>query len=350
MGCVGSTEEDLKSREIQRDLDKSKSNNNKISKLLLLGAGESGKSTFFRQLRICHGEAFTKDDLLLFKPIVFSNTLQCMRTVIENSSKIEGCTYSKNLEPQVQMILDPNMRLGDQFPSTLADAIQLVWRDPGIKLCWQNRSEYQVFDSASFFFDIVQELANPDYCPTVDHMLKSRVRTSGIVEAKFDIDGAKFHVFDVGGQRSERKKWIHCFEGVTAVLFVAAVSEFNQVLVEDGHTNRMEESMNVFSDIIGSRWFKKSDVILFLNKSDLLKQKLEEGAEIGEHFPEYVGNNSYDDVSEFIKEMYEGKAVGRDIYAHFTCATGEVTALKQLFQSVKTIIVEKSVRSGGLLL
>lgn len=318
--------------------------------MLLLGAGESGKSTFFRQLRICHGEAYSKEDLEQFRPVIFSNTLVCMRTIIENSLKFEGCRYSKNLEPQVQMIVDPALRLGDQFPTALADAIELVWRDPGIKKCWQFRSDYQVFDSASFYFEHVQELTVPNYIPTLEHMLKSRVRTSGIVEAKFEIDGSKFHVFDVGGQRSERKKWIHCFEGVTAVLFVVAVSEFNQTLVEDGYTNRMEESMNVFADIIGSRWFKKSDVVLFLNKTDLLKQKLEEGANIKNNFPDFTGNNTYTEVLEFIKSKYTAKAVNRDIFTHYTCATGETSVLKQLFHSVKTIIVEKSVRNGGLLL
>ncbi len=38
-----------------------------------------------------------------------------------------------------------------------------------------------------------------------------------------------FRVFDVGGQRSERKKWIHCFEDVTAIIFIVALSEYDQV-------------------------------------------------------------------------------------------------------------------------
>ena len=37
---------------------------------------------------------------------------------------------------------------------------------------------------------------------------------------------------DVGGQRSERRKWIHCFENVTSIMFLVALSEYDQVLVE----------------------------------------------------------------------------------------------------------------------
>lgn len=40
-------------------------------------------------------------------------------------------------------------------------------------------------------------------------------------------------MFDVGGQRSERKKWIHCFEGVTAIIFIVALSEYDLTLAED---------------------------------------------------------------------------------------------------------------------
>jgi len=43
-------------------------------------------------------------------------------------------------------------------------------------------------------------------------------------------------MFDVGGQRSERKKWIHCFEGVTAIIFIVAMSEYDLMLAEDQNT------------------------------------------------------------------------------------------------------------------
>ena len=47
-------------------------------------------------------------------------------------------------------------------------------------------------------------------------------------------------MFDVGGQRSQRKKWIHCFDDVDCVLFVVALSEYDQVLSEDSSVNRMQ--------------------------------------------------------------------------------------------------------------
>lgn len=46
-------------------------------------------------------------------------------------------------------------------------------------------------------------------------------------------------MFDVGGQRSERKKWIHCFENVTSIIFCVALSEYDQVLLEESSQVRM---------------------------------------------------------------------------------------------------------------
>merc|ERR1719421_1881028 len=79
--------------------------------------------------------------------------------------------------------------------------------------------------------------------------LYARVRTSGIVTEKYLIDGTTFEMYDVGGQRNERRKWIHCFEDVTAVIFVAAISEYDQKLFEDGATNRMVEALELFEEV-----------------------------------------------------------------------------------------------------
>lgn len=67
-------------------------------------------------------------------------------------------------------------------------------------------------------------------------------------------------MYDVGGQRNERKKWIHCFDDVTAIIFVASASEYDQSLFEDASVNRMEEAVTLFADIANSRWFKNSAV------------------------------------------------------------------------------------------
>ena len=86
---------------------------------------------------------------------------------------------------------------------------------------------------------------------------------------------------DVGGSRSriQRMKWVRVIENkdFSILLYFAAVSEYDQVLNEDGRTNRLEESLNLFKDILGSKYFVEKEVILLMTKTDLLKQKLQDG-------------------------------------------------------------------------
>lgn len=95
-------------------------------------------------------------------------------------------------------------------------------------------------------------------------------------------------MLDVGGQRSERRKWIHCFDCVTAVLFCASLSEYDQKLREDDSQNRMKESLLLFDEICNSPWFRDTSFILFLNKTDLFREKIQR-IPITSCFPQYNG-------------------------------------------------------------
>lgn len=124
--------------------------------------------------------------------------------------------------------------------------------------------------------------------PNDQDVLRSRVKTTGITETTFIIQDLTYRMFDVGGQRSERKKWIHCFENVTTILFLVAISEYDQLLFEDETVNRMQEALTLFDSICNSRWFVKTSIILFLNKIDRFKEKLPVSP-MQNYFPDYEG-------------------------------------------------------------
>ena len=99
---------------------------------------------------------------------------------------------------------------------------------------YARRNEFQLNDSAQYFLSDVGRLCAPDYVPSDQDVLRSRVKTTGIVKIEFVVNKTTFRMFDVGGQRSERKKWIHCFDNVTTVLFIMALSEYDQVCTAAG--------------------------------------------------------------------------------------------------------------------
>lgn len=122
---------------------------------------------------------------------------------------------------------------GEVFPRDVSDAVRGLWRDAGVKEAVRRSREFQLNDSAVYYFNAIDRMSAPGYLPTDQDILRSRVKTTGITETTFKVGELTYKLFDVGGQRSERKKWIHCFENVTALVFLVSLSEYDQMLYED---------------------------------------------------------------------------------------------------------------------
>jgi len=121
--------------------------------------------------------------------------------------------------------------------------------------------------------------------------LRARQKRTGITGPNF------IHRFDVGGQHTERKGWIHCFERVTSIIICTALSEYNRVLLEESKTNRMAESLVLFESVINSRWFLRTLIILFLNK--IFKSKLPK-VPLEKYFPEYTAGPDINKAAKYI--------------------------------------------------
>eukprot|EP01084_Bolivina_argentea_P210427 358165_1 len=133
----------------------------------------------------------------------------------------------------------------------------------------------KIDDSCAYFWDEVHRVADPEYVPNDKDILLVRYRTTGVIEQKFEIKRNLFHLFDVGGQKSERKKWIHCFELVTAVIFCASLNCYDEVMFEDEEKNTMVDQIELFEQICNNEWFKDTAMILFFTKKDLFAEKIQ---------------------------------------------------------------------------
>lgn len=199
------------------------------------------------------------------------------------------------------------------------------------------------------YLNALDRLASPNYMPTEQDLLRTRVKTTGIVESHFSYKDLHFKMFDVGGQRTERKKWIHCFEGVTAIIFIVALSEYDLTLYEDHEVNRMKESMMLFDSICNNRWFLETSIILFLNKKDLFEDKIKRSP-LTICFPEYSGQNNLEESSSYIQYQFENLNKLKDvkeIYTHLTCAT-DTSNVQFVFGSVTDVIIKNNLRNCGL--
>eukprot|EP01083_Nonionella_stella_P055488 146360_1 len=328
----------------------------KIKKLLLLGPGNSGKSTFFKQLLRIHGEGLLSPKKQYFgqsdmKRAIYDNILDQIRAVIV---QCRGFEYKLD-DPEEDAISYLETLPSDcEIDQKIAAKIKLIWDNEYIKLSYENRTNLAIVDSCSYFFDALDRISQPDYEPTEEDVLLVRTPTTGIISATFKIDNHTFQLHDAGGQKCERSKWIHCFDNVTAVIFVASLSCFDQGLYESAFVNAMDETLNLWDEILNSRWFRPTSMILFLNKCDLFEYKLEEKKkDLKVCFAEYDGANSYQDGVEYVKLQFLMKnrkqsGHAREIFCHITCATDK-NNVKKVFHDVQNIVVNSALSRGGLL-
>lgn len=451
MGCSASTsmsegENDAFIQEkkandfIEKNLQMEKQRGKNEIKILLLGTGESGKSTVLKQLKLLHHGGFTHEERLKYGQVIWADAIQSMKLLIIQARKFGIALDSDNLErnrmlfkckhtilqakaldyidtgvaggseflndyvlkysersenkrrvqstgrveafdcvgvPSLENgidIQDVSMGLSDHYEDSvtssfiipeaiqessgtsnvtkkeIAYAIKQLWtHDRGITQCFARANEFQLEGSASYYFENIENFAQPNYLCTDEDIIKGRIKTTGITETQFSVGFNRFNVLDAGGQRSERKKWIHCFQDITAVLFVLAVSEYDQMLFEDERVNRMHESIMLFDTLLNSKWFYNTPFILFFNKVDLFEEKVSRSP-IRQYFPDYPGRvgDMEAGLKYFERIFLSLNRNKKPIYVHRTCAT-DTKSMKFVLSAVTDLIAQQNLKKCGML-
>ncbi|KAG8222881.1 hypothetical protein J437_LFUL003526 [Ladona fulva] len=328
-----------KSQQIDRMIERERQSFRRQVKLLLLGAGESGKSTFLKQMRIIHGMRFEPEAVKEYQQTIYQNLVRGMRVLVDARDKLGiPWQYESNSEAgEVVLRTDPNT-ISEPVPfARLSPLLQALWDDSGIRTAFQRRSEYQLSDSVEYFLDNLHRISRLDWVPSNQDILHARRATKGVVECVIPIRGVPFRFVDVGGQRSQRRKWFQ-------------------------RTNRLEESRNVFDTIVNHLAFGNVSVILFLNKTDLLIAKVRSGhTDIRSHFPQFTGDpRDPTDVQTFILSLFssvvrrrrrstgiggrEGEERTQPLFHHFTTAV-DTENIKVVFGAVRDTILRRNLEA-----
>ncbi|XP_056117634.1 guanine nucleotide-binding protein subunit alpha-12a isoform X1 [Rhinichthys klamathensis goyatoka] len=338
-----------RSREIDAMLARERRSVRRLVKILLLGAGESGKSTFLKQMRIIHGKEFNQKALLDFRDTIFENVIKGMRVLVDARDKLGVSWQNSENEKHGMFVMSFENKAGMPVePCTFqlyVPALQALWNDSGIQEAYGRRSEFQLSESVKYFLDNLDRIGQLNYLPSRQDILLARKATKGIVEHDFIIKKIPFKMVDVGGQRSQRQKWFQCFDGITSILFMVSSSEYDQVLMEDRRTNRLVESMNIFETIVNNKLFSNVSIILFLNKMDLLVEKVRK-VSICKHFSDFRGDpHRLEDVQAYLVQCFNRKRRNRSkpLFHHFTTAI-DTENIRFVFHAVKDTILQENLK------
>jgi len=348
MGCVNSSEsapDDQTSKDIERDLEENATAEGAVHKILVLGAGESGKTTLFKHMIQIYGQGWDDNKKKAFVPIIRGNVLKyivtlgrrlaemCPADLVASRDFLEGLETKACQVPPGQSI-DPQ----------IVKHITGIWQCEPMQTLWREKfDELQCPNCAQMFLDRMQEISSEQYLPSFQDILACRVSTTGIVETDFTASDEKFRMLDVGGQKNERRKWIHSFEHVSLLIFVVAIDQYNQKMFEDKAKNRITDSLELFESVSSNKYFKDKDIVLFLNRSDLFKKKIQQVPLTAcDEFLDYKGKEGdWEEAFQAIKAKFLEKNMNKDrrIYVHLTC-TIDTEQVKVIFEAVKHTIVK----------
>uniref|UniRef100_A0A915DJU8 Uncharacterized protein n=1 Tax=Ditylenchus dipsaci TaxID=166011 RepID=A0A915DJU8_9BILA len=351
---------------IDEQIEKERIASKKMLKILLLGGPESGKSTIFKQMKILHMSGFSELDMVNYKFLVYSNVVQGIYQIIEGASTLR-VDIDESVRPSVQLIRDyyQNTHPSEiELNPELSQLIKTVYESAFVQQIRIRQHEIVLLDSAIYFLENLDRISSDDYKPTYQDVLRSRMPTTGINEIEFKYKNAFLRMVDVGGQRSEQRKWIHCFDNVNGVLFVAELSGYNQMLHDGEQTvNRLKYSMYLFKRIVNNRAFgKKTAIILFLNKVDIFRERLAVFP-LGVCFKGYtglyfmeknvLGLNDFESSANYTADRFSAMVPSelqqeKPVYTHFTNAT-DTRNIDRVFEGCIDVVFRISMEKVGFM-
>ncbi|XP_017841930.2 guanine nucleotide-binding protein G(f) subunit alpha isoform X2 [Drosophila busckii] len=346
-------------------------------KILLLGTAESGKTTIIKQMRILHINGFTDDERREKIPEIYQNIHDSINQLVMHMGLLGLRFGSCTSERSANYILSLPAEAPEYFNEEYCDHVTTLWNDVGIRACYDRSNEFPLLDSAKYFLDNFARICDVDYIPSTEDILHSRKVTTGITQITFRVPVGsgeqEFRMYDVGGQRDERNKWIQVFEGIQAVLFLISCSEFDQNLREDGNQNRLQEALNLFRAVWQNRFLASAGLIVFLNKYDIMERKIRAGKHIVDYFPDFEDfckrpqqqQSCFDEcdwTKMFIKQkmiditqeqfkrnsrnLCDFSSAERECYYHFTVAT-DTRCIRDVFSDVQQMILSENMTMAG---
>ncbi|KAL4252666.1 P-loop containing nucleoside triphosphate hydrolase [Pleurotus pulmonarius] len=210
--------------------------------------------------------------------------------------------------------------------------------------------EYQ----SGFFLDDLPRICSPGYRPTAEDILRARTVHAVLVDIFEAQPNSEWIIYDVGGGRSQRAAWAQYFEDVTAVLYVASLSAFDETLAEDVTVNRLTDSLLLWQTLCSNKLLSAVDFVLLLNKMDLLESKLlgnHEKGRAGIRFVKHVNSfksrpNDLVTVAKYMQEMFlslhrQHSPSSRKVYSHLACAI-DAPRTSPILEAIQTTLIVRT--------
>ncbi|KAI9222697.1 guanine nucleotide-binding protein alpha-8 subunit [Blastocladiella britannica] len=270
-------------------------------KLLLLGSGESGKSTVLKQIKLINKIQMTAQEIQDIAKSLRKNGLECIIILVNQAATFGYPLDGEDIKSAASQIGALDLEdFEDEVEHALVDATVALWKHDSIQKTIARRSEFWILEAVDYYMENFPRFAEDDFEPSEEDCIMARTMTVGILQTEVPVPPLQVTLVDVGGQRNERRKWVHMFDNVSGILFLSNLAGYNSVLFEDPTENRMKECLTLFQQTVNNPMFAKTPFYLIFNKKDLFESKIrKDPITVCPCFVDYSGTS--EDVTPVLK-------------------------------------------------
>uniref|UniRef100_A0A1I7UL91 Uncharacterized protein n=1 Tax=Caenorhabditis tropicalis TaxID=1561998 RepID=A0A1I7UL91_9PELO len=315
--------------------------------------------------KIIHANGFkTEQELIQYRGLIDNNIRDIYLQLIAGARKL-----GVSLEPLNHFIFDIDdiyKPMADEFAirttPDLVEPLSAFWKSEQIQEIYKRRYDFELMDSTKYYLESLDKISDPNYLPNEEDIVHSRKATVSINSIIFEYTGVSLQMVDVGGQRSERKKWLHLFDDAKVVLFVIDLTGFAKKSEESRNelsrfpkffrdlgkdAYDMKVALKIFNQIAGSNALSNAVFLLFFNKKDLFEELLPQ-VQLNACFSKFKEENNFENTSKYITEKFVRAARSKkSVFPHLTTATSTEN-IKLVFRACMESVFKANSKATGL--
>ncbi|KAH8655289.1 G-protein alpha subunit-domain-containing protein [Xylariales sp. PMI_506] len=312
-------------------------------KALLVGS--ESKDEIVKRMRIYTG-GHSPEQLQYYRPIIFANVCKCAKAIANALKQFGVIPETDPVSMSTDYIADYKLEanpasspLNDKF----RNAVESMLESSYYAKLMERTFDFYVPGSTEYFLTAVGRIAAPDYQPSDMDIMQAREKNTGIIETRFQMGALGIHMLNVGHMRTERKKWIHCFENITSIIYVVDLDTYDQSPFEEPSQTSLMESLLLFDSMVNSRWFCYTSIILLFNNIVRFKEKLPTSP-LHSFFPDYEGGNDESKAVKYILWRFsQTNRAHLNLYPHIL-DSNDAANCRLIFAAIKETILNNAFR------
>lgn len=278
----------MRSEAIDRRLEQDATSLRRETKLVLMGAANSGKELIMRQMKVLYADGYPREERLGYRYAVRSTVRLLIHAIID-LIKDTGVNLPKNLSQDFAVLLyEVETAEMKTITPEAVRAVQNIWNSESFSTLFVRNFEIDFPQYASYFANEMQRISENDFIPSEADIIRLNHSMGGIRELRFAWDEIDVHLFNISGYIPDqfRKRWFHQLEGATALIYTVDVSTYDRPYLGQSTESQLLDDFATFESWANSPKFSGSSIILLLNNFSRFREKLPHSP-LTTFFPEY---------------------------------------------------------------